>query len=121
MFVERSNGKYNNRTFPTDSPDVWRGNGLHAIQTDEGGVYEFRVWDPKRPMDVGREVVLYRGSEKRTGTVESYGYSFSEDERYQSTNCGVMVLGFTTSEIVQPMNRAPRVRQQRRSFMNTTQ
>lgn len=103
MYTERSNGRYNNRTFPRDATRVWRGTGLVAVPSDASEtVFEFRVWDPSRPMDIGRVIDLFSpdGALKNTYAVKSFGFSeeVGENETGHSTNCGVMVLELLRSK-----------------------
>jgi hypothetical protein len=104
-FVERSNGKYNNLTFPRDRAVVWRGTGLRAVRTGED-VFEFRVWDPKRPMDLNRVLALYSpdGTEKWVCRVRTCGFSCNvgESETAPSVNCGVMTVEVLSKVMARP-------------------
>lgn len=104
-FVERSNGRYNNLTFPRDRSVVWRGTGLHAVRTGED-VFEFRVWDTKRPMDLDREMALYSpdGKERWTCRVKTFAFSCNvgESEEASSVNCGVMTVEVLGKQVARP-------------------
>lgn len=120
MFVERSNGRYNDRTFPRDPARVWRGTGLCAVQTAED-VFEFRVWDPSRPVAVGREIALFSpdGLRKNVYVIKSFGMSeeVGEGERGRSVNCGVMVVELQSSGENRRPRPPPQPRPERRRYL----
>lgn len=105
LFTEHANGSYNNRTFPIDPELVWRGTGLQAVRTGKDA-FQFRIWDEKRPMELGREISLWSpdGTQMIRCAVKSFAFSENtgEDETGHSVNCGIMTLALLAVERAAP-------------------